>query len=73
MIGAWYGVEVVGVAAHVNAGANGAATGWGATTVSPFILLWNEQKVGNVRIDQRVVWTSIFRRGNIKTGFSNVT
>ena len=55
LIGAWYGVEVVGVAAHVNAGANGTAAGWGNTTVSPFILQWNEQKVGRVRIDQRVV------------------
>jgi hypothetical protein len=55
MIGAWYGVEVVGVAAHVNPGANGVAAGWGDTTVSPFILQWNEQKVGNIRIDQRVV------------------
>lgn len=55
LIGAWYGVEVVGVAAHVNAGASGTAAGWGDTTVSPFILQWNEQRVGNVRIDQRVV------------------
>ena len=55
VIGGWYGVEVVGVAAHVNAGASGTAAGWGDTTVSPFILQWSEQKVGNVRIDQRVV------------------
>jgi hypothetical protein len=55
MIGAWYGVEVVGVAAHVNAGDSGTAAGWGDTTMSPFILQWSEQKVGNVRIDQRVV------------------
>jgi hypothetical protein len=55
VIGGWYGVEVVGVAAHVNAGANGTAAGWGDTTVSPFILQWSEQKVGSVRIDQRVV------------------
>lgn len=55
MIGAWYGVEVVGVAAHVNAGASGSAAGWGDTTVSPFILQWGEQRVGSVRIDQRVV------------------
>jgi hypothetical protein len=55
VIGGWYGVEVVGVAAHVNAGASGTAGGWGDTTVSPFILQWGEQRVGNVRIDQRVV------------------
>jgi hypothetical protein len=55
LIGAWYGVEVVGVAAHVNAGPSGIAAGWGNTTVSPFILQWGEQKVGHVRIDQRVV------------------
>ena len=49
----WYGLEVVGVAAHVNAGAVGSAGGWGALTVSPFILQWKEQKIGRLRIDQR--------------------
>src|SRR5580698_3653078 len=42
VIGGWYGVEVVGVAAHVNAGASGTAAGWGDTTVSPFMLQWSE-------------------------------
>jgi hypothetical protein len=55
ILGAWYGVEVVGVAAHVNAGAAGTAGGWGDMIVSPFILQWNERKVGNTRVDQRIV------------------
>jgi hypothetical protein len=55
VLGGWYGVEVVAAAAHVNAGANGTAAGWGNTTVSPFILQWNERKIGRVRVDQRVV------------------
>jgi hypothetical protein len=50
-----YGVEVVAVAAHVNAGSKGSAGGLGDLTVSPLILQWKEMKIGHVRLDQRVV------------------
>ena len=53
---AWYGVEAVTVAAHVNAGAAGIAGGWGDLTVSPLILQWKEQNLHGVRVDQRVVF-----------------
>jgi hypothetical protein len=56
ILGAWYGVEVVAAAAHVDAGAQGSAGGWGDLTVSPLILQWKEQRVHGVRIDQRVVF-----------------
>jgi hypothetical protein len=55
ILGGWYGTEVVAAAAHVNAGSAGQSGGWGAFTVSPFILQWNERKIGPVPIDQRVV------------------
>jgi hypothetical protein len=44
-LGAWYGVEVVLSAAHVNAGVQGEAGGLGPTTVAPFILQWPEHRV----------------------------
>src|SRR5271168_1562175 len=56
ILGGWYGTEVVASAAHVNAGSAGQSGGWGAFTVSPFILQWGERKIGNVPIDQRVVF-----------------
>ena len=56
ILGGWYGTEVVATAAHVNAGSTGQSSGWGAFTVSPFILQWSERKIGNVLIDQRVVF-----------------
>jgi hypothetical protein len=56
ILGGWYGAEVVASAAHVNAGSTGQSGGWGALTVSPFILQWSERKIGNVPIDQRVVF-----------------
>jgi hypothetical protein len=56
ILGGWYGTEVVAAAAHVNAGSTGQSGGWGALTVSPFILQWSERKIGNVPIDQRVVF-----------------
>jgi hypothetical protein len=55
ILGGWYGTEVVAAAAHVNAGSTGQSGGWGAFTVSPFILQWSERKIGKVPIDQRVV------------------
>jgi len=54
--GAWYGVEVVAVAAHADAGAQGNAGGWGDLTVSPLILQWKGQTLHRVRIDQRIVF-----------------
>ena len=56
ILGGWYGTEVVAAAAHVNAGASGQASGLGALTVSPLILQWSERKIGNVPINQRVVF-----------------
>jgi hypothetical protein len=56
ILGGWYGTEVVVAAAHVNAGSVGQSGGWGALTVSPFILQWGERKIGNLPIDQRVVF-----------------
>lgn len=54
-LGAWYGVEVVFAAAHVNAGAQGEIGGLGNTTVGPLILQWREHRVLGMAIDQRVV------------------
>jgi hypothetical protein len=56
ILGGWYGTEVVASAAHVNAGSTGQSGGWGAFTVSPFILQWSERKIGGVPVDQRVVF-----------------
>jgi hypothetical protein len=56
ILGGWYGTEVVAAAAHVNAGSAGQSGGLGALTVSPFILQWSEQKIGNIPVDQRVVF-----------------
>jgi hypothetical protein len=53
ILGAWYGVEVVLSAAHVNAGTGGVEGGLGNTTVSPFILQWPEYRVLGMAIDQR--------------------
>lgn len=61
-----YGVEVVATAAHVNAGDKGHAGGWGATTISPFILQWKEQKIGRSRIDQRLVFDFDLPTGEYK-------
>ena len=33
LLGGWYGVEVIAVAAHVNAGSNGDVGGWGDLTM----------------------------------------
>ena len=44
VLGGWYGTEVVIAAAHVNAGAQGEAGGFGNFTVSPFILQWPEKR-----------------------------
>jgi hypothetical protein len=52
--GAWYGVEVVGTAADVNAGTAGRAGGFGNQSVSPFILQWPQLHFLHMPIDQRV-------------------
>jgi len=53
VLGAWYGVEVVLPAAHVNAGTTGEAGGLGNTTVSPLILQWPEHRFLGMAIDER--------------------
>jgi hypothetical protein len=53
---AWYGVEAVGVVAHVDVGMQEGVTGLGSLTVSPFILQWGEAKLGRVRVQQRLVF-----------------
>ena len=55
MLGGWYGVEVVTVVAHTNAGSNGAVGGWGNLTVSPLILQWKQRTIGPIGIVQRFV------------------
>jgi hypothetical protein len=55
LLGGWYGVEAVAVAAHVNAGSQGEAGGLGNLTLSPFILQWPETKIGRMRMVQRAV------------------
>ena len=55
LVGAFYGVEILGVAAHVNAGDKGAVGGAGDLTVSPVILQWRQQALGRVHFDQRFV------------------
>jgi hypothetical protein len=55
LLGGWYGVEVVAVAAHVNAWPNGDVGGWGNLTVSPLILQWKQRQLGPVGIVQRFV------------------
>ena len=55
LLGGWYGVEAVAVPAHINAGSEGEAGGWGTLTLSPFILQWPESEIGRARIAQRAV------------------
>jgi hypothetical protein len=55
LLGGWYGVEAVPVAAHVSASPQGDVGGWGNLTLSPFILQWPERKIGRGRIVQRAV------------------
>jgi hypothetical protein len=58
-------VELVAVAAHGDAGAQGSAGGWGDLTVSPLILLWKEQKVCVARVSIKELFsTSISRWAN---------
>src|SRR5271163_764920 len=45
ILGGWYGLEVVGVPAYVDAGSQGHSGGFGDLTVSPFILQWPERRI----------------------------
>jgi hypothetical protein len=56
LLGAWYGMEIVVTAAHVNAGREMAAGGFGDLTVSPLVLQWAEKKVGQFALNQRLVF-----------------
>jgi hypothetical protein len=55
ILAGWYGVELVQAAAHVNAGPEKLATGAGDLTLSPLILQWRDQRLGPLRLSQRVV------------------
>ena len=55
ILGGWYGLEVIGAAAYVDAGAQGQRGGFGDLTVGPLILQWPEHRVFGVPIDQRFV------------------
>jgi hypothetical protein len=54
IFGAFYGIEVLGVEAYVDAGAQGQRGGLGDLTVSPVILQWSKQRVFGIPIQQRV-------------------
>ena len=55
LFGAWYGVEAILAAAHVNAGAPGAVGGFGDLTVSPLVLQWKQKKIGSTLLNRRFV------------------
>jgi hypothetical protein len=66
ILNAWYGVEVVGVAAHVNVSNVGNAGGWGDLTFAPLILQWKEQSIGHIRMDQRLAFDFDLPTGDYK-------
>lgn len=53
ILGAWYGAELVGAAAYVNAGEPGRIGGLGDTTVGPLILQWPQHRLFGMPVDQR--------------------
>ena len=53
--GAWYGAELVGVAAYVDAGTQGRIGGFGDLTFSPLILQWPTLRLWGMPVDQRFV------------------
>lgn len=55
VLGAWYGIEAVIAAAHVNAGSRGDVGGFGDLTVSPLILQWKKVKFGPSQYNGRFV------------------
>jgi hypothetical protein len=54
ILGALYGIEVLGVEAYVDAGAQGRGGGFGDMTVSPLILQWSKRRVFGIPIEQRL-------------------
>ncbi len=54
-LGAWWGVEAIVAAAHVNAGPGGVVGGFGDLTVSPLVLQWRALKFGLSQLNQRFV------------------
>ena len=52
--GGWYGLEGVGAAAYVYAGAQGRAGGVGDLTFGPLILQWTEHRFLHIPVEQRV-------------------
>lgn len=55
LFGAWWGVEAIVTAAHVNAGSGGVVGGFGDLTVSPLVLQWKALKLGASQLNQRFV------------------
>lgn len=55
VFGAWYGAELVGVAAYVDTGTQGRVGGFGDLTVGPVILQWPRARLMGMNIDQRFV------------------
>ena len=55
VLGAWWGVEAIVSAAHVNAGSGGVAGGFGDLTVSPLVLQWKALRFGSSQLNQRLV------------------
>ena len=55
LLGAWWGVEAIVAAAHVNAGSGGVAGGFGDLTVSPLVLQWRALRFGSSQFNQRFV------------------
>jgi hypothetical protein len=68
--GAWYGMEVVGAAAYVDAGTTGTAGGVGNQTFSPFILQWPQLHLLHMPVDQRVVVDFDFPPGHFSRSSS---
>ncbi len=55
LFGAWWGFEAIVVAAHLNAGSSGVASGLGDLTISPLVLQWKAVKFGSSQFNQRFV------------------
>jgi hypothetical protein len=53
ILGGWYGIEVLGAEAYVDAGAQGQGGGFGDMTISPLLLQWPEHRIFGIPIQQR--------------------
>jgi hypothetical protein len=53
IFGAFYGMEVLGIEAYVNAGAQGRRGAFGDMTVGPLILQWSKRRIFGIQIEQR--------------------